>query len=75
MMPLWRKPQFSDAQRFLQFVLRTTQFTLPALNTRYGFVKLGLRRFQQANVHAGLELTWCFAITLTPELGFCGNWQ
>jgi hypothetical protein len=75
MMPLWRKPQFSDAQRFLQFVLRTTQFTLPALHTRYGFVKLGLRRFQQANVHAGLELTWCFAITLTPELGFCGNWQ
>ncbi len=73
MMPLWRKSQFSYAKRFLQFILQTTLVRLPALHTCNGFVKLSLRRSQQANVHAGLELTWCFAIALAPELGFCGN--
>ena len=75
MMPLRRKPQFSYAKRFLQFILQTTPVTLHALHTCNGFVKLSLRRSQQANVHAGLELTWSYAITLTTELGFCGNWQ
>jgi hypothetical protein len=37
---------------------------------RDGFVKLCLRWLQQANVHAGLELTWYFAITSDKATAF-----